>query len=92
MIYLGYDARTRITYALYDGVLISLPDNLEGEGHDFLQSLHRHAIQLTPDERRLAHHHPAYRNWPWRTKVRCSFHRQHSLIRFGTVVNGRATI
>lgn len=92
MIYLGYDTRTGITYALYDEVLISLSANIEGEGHDFLQSLHRHAIQLTPDEKRLAHHHPAYRNWPWSTKVQCTFQRQLDLLRLGTIVNEGATV
>lgn len=92
MIYLSWDAQTGITYALYDGVLISLLPDLGGEGHDFLQSLHRHAIQLTPDERRLAHHYPVCRNWSWRTKVRCTFQRQHSLIRFGTIVHSRIAV
>jgi hypothetical protein len=78
MIYFGYDIRTGMTYALYDGVLIQHPDNPEARGKNFFN--------------RLAHHLPAYRNWPWHMKIRCTFQRQISLLRFGTVVSEGTTV
>jgi len=86
MIFLAYSAHARVTYALFNGTLIRIPDNSGMQGQAFLHAIVAHANPMSTEDRCRAHYRPDCRELPWTWKVPYSGRRWGTFRNFGTVV------
>lgn len=84
MIY--FACRGLTTYALYDGVLISIPE-YDRETRVFLTGVFTSASIMTRDEKYFAHHFPECRALNWSLKIRYTERNWNAIEQCGTTIN-----